>query len=61
VTDQSTSDEQTIPLRSVNVVTTYLPAIDAARTQVTTEMENMVVFGLATMVGSLTTNLLHAR
>lgn len=54
VSDRSTSDEQTIPLRSVNAVTAYLPTIDAARTQVTAEMENMVVSGLATMVGRLT-------
>ncbi|KAF8584833.1 hypothetical protein K439DRAFT_1646830 [Ramaria rubella] len=42
-----------IPLRSINTVTAYLPAIDAARKQVTTEMENMVVSGLATMNQSL--------
>lgn len=48
--ERSISDDSTIPLRSVNAVTAYLPAIDKARAQVTTEMENMVVSGLATMV-----------
>jgi len=44
------SDEQAIPLRSVNAVTAYLPAIEAARKQVTAEMESMVGAGLATLV-----------
>lgn len=43
-------NEQVIPLRSVNAVTAYIPAIEAARKQVTTEMESMVVSGLATLV-----------
>ena len=51
--ERSMGENQTIPLRSVNTVTAYLPSIDAARAQVTTEMENMVVSGLATMVSIL--------
>ncbi|KAF8512431.1 Golgi transport complex subunit 5-domain-containing protein, partial [Gautieria morchelliformis] len=51
--ESSTADEQAVPLRSVNAVTAYFPAIDAARAYVTTEMENMVVSGLATLNQSL--------
>jgi hypothetical protein len=39
-----------IPLRSINAVAAHVPFIEDARTKVTTEMENMVLTGLTTLV-----------
>ena len=36
-----------IPLRSINAVAVHIPSIDSARSKVTTEMESMVLEGLA--------------
>ncbi|KAL1704556.1 Golgi transport complex subunit 5-domain-containing protein [Schizophyllum commune] len=44
---------QKIHLRSVNAVATHIPFIEESRTTVTTEMENMVVAGLASLNQSL--------
>ena len=43
-----------ISLRSINAVITHLPAVEAARGKVTTEMENMVIQGLKDLVSLLT-------
>ena len=39
-----------IPLRAINAVSRHLPTVEAARIKVTTEMENMVMTGLSTLV-----------
>jgi conserved oligomeric Golgi complex subunit 5 len=39
-----------IPLRSLNAVSAHVPFIEDARVRVTTEMENMVLTGLSTLV-----------
>jgi hypothetical protein len=39
-----------IPLRSVHAVAAHVPFIEDARTKVTSEMENMVLTGLTTLV-----------
>jgi hypothetical protein len=36
-----------IPLRSINAVAVHIPSIEYARSKVTTEMESMVLEGLA--------------
>jgi conserved oligomeric Golgi complex subunit 5 len=36
-----------IPLRSINAVAVHIPSIESARSKVTTEMESMVLEGLA--------------
>lgn len=41
-----------IPLRSINAVAAHVPFIEDARTKVTSEMENMVLTGLTTLVSS---------
>ncbi|KIJ39463.1 hypothetical protein M422DRAFT_210357 [Sphaerobolus stellatus SS14] len=46
-------EDEAIPLRSINAVTAYLPAIEASRTKVSYEMETMVIQGLATLNQSL--------
>lgn len=43
-----------ISLRSIHTVITHLPAVEAARAKVTTEMESMVVQGLKDLVVALT-------
>lgn len=43
-----------ISLRSIHAVITHLPAVEAARAKVTTEMESMVVQGLKDLVVALT-------
>lgn len=39
-----------IPLRALNAVSAHVPFIEDARVRVTTEMENMVLTGLSTLV-----------
>ena len=39
-----------VPLRSVRAVTDHIPAIETARNKITSEMETMVLSGLATLV-----------
>lgn len=39
-----------IPLTSINVVRVNLPYIDSARARITSDMESMVITGLATLV-----------
>lgn len=36
-----------IPLRSINAVAVHIPSIESTRSKVTTEMESMVLEGLA--------------
>ncbi|KAI5123858.1 hypothetical protein M0805_005675 [Coniferiporia weirii] len=48
--DAETSE---IPLRSIRAVTGHVPAIEAARAKITTEMETMVLTGLASLNRSL--------
>jgi len=43
-------DSAPIPLRSIKVVSSHEPFIDDARSLITTEMENMVLNGLSTLV-----------
>ncbi|GJJ06135.1 hypothetical protein Clacol_000324 [Clathrus columnatus] len=45
----SITEPDAIPLRSISVVSSYIPALEAAHAQVTSEMESMVMSGLATM------------
>ena len=47
-------DQKTASLNSINVVAAYEPFIEDARSLVTTEMENMVLRGLTTLVGYVT-------
>ncbi|RDX50077.1 hypothetical protein OH76DRAFT_1437882 [Lentinus brumalis] len=49
--DQSNGEH--IPLSSIKAVAVHLPFVDAARTRVTTDMEAMVITGLATLNQSL--------
>ena len=39
-----------IGLRSILAVTSYIPSIETARSKITSEMETMVLTGLATLV-----------
>ena len=39
-----------VPLSSIKAVANYLPYIDSARQRVTTDMEQMVINGLRTLV-----------
>ncbi|OBZ67107.1 Conserved oligomeric Golgi complex subunit 5 [Grifola frondosa] len=45
--------DKRVPLSSVKAVAAHLPYIDAARTRITTDMEAMVITGLATLNQSL--------
>lgn len=45
------TEPDAIPLRSIKVVLSYIPSLEAAHAQVTSEMESMVMSGLATTVG----------
>ncbi|EMD33616.1 hypothetical protein CERSUDRAFT_117729 [Gelatoporia subvermispora B] len=51
--NQEENSEDSVPLTSVKAVAVQLPYIDAARTRVTTDMEAMVITGLATLNQSL--------
>ncbi|RPD78344.1 hypothetical protein L226DRAFT_502792 [Lentinus tigrinus ALCF2SS1-7] len=58
--DQSSGDANAVqssgehvPLSSIKAVAVHLPFVDAARTRVTTDMEAMVITGLATLNQSL--------
>jgi len=42
-----------IPLRAINVVNAHIPVIQEARTQVTSEMESLVLSGLENLVSDL--------
>ncbi|KZT26804.1 hypothetical protein NEOLEDRAFT_1177385 [Neolentinus lepideus HHB14362 ss-1] len=46
-------DGSMVPLRSIHAVAAHVPFIEASRARITTEMENMVVTGLATLNQSL--------
>ena len=46
----SSYPESKFPLRSINVVDAFVPFIEESRRKVTSEMENMVLTGLATLV-----------
>ena len=46
--DDATDSE--IGLRSIRAVTSYIPSIETARSKITSEMETMVLTGLATLV-----------
>lgn len=46
-------DSPAIPLRAINAVAAHVPFIEASRAKITTEMENTVVTGLATLNQSL--------
>lgn len=52
--DSSVSDSatnaNTVPLASVKAVATYLPYVESARQRVTSDMEQMVISGLRTLV-----------
>lgn len=50
--DSSITETDAIPLRSINVVAAYIPALEKAHVQITSEMESMVISGLTTIVGS---------
>ena len=56
-TSQSPLDEDfevtEIPLRSIHAVTGYIPAIESARTKISSEMEIMVLTGLGSLVCDL--------
>jgi len=45
--------EGKVPLSSINAVSAYLPFIDSARTRITTDMEAMIMTGLADLNQSL--------
>ncbi|RPD63802.1 hypothetical protein L227DRAFT_542790 [Lentinus tigrinus ALCF2SS1-6] len=47
------SSGEHVPLSSIKAVAVHLPFVDAARTRVTTDMEAMVITGLATLNQSL--------
>lgn len=47
---KATGDLRTIPLRSINAVAGHIEFIEDARAKVTSEMENMVLTGLTTLV-----------
>ncbi len=49
---QSDDLESRISLRSVNAIAVYVPYIEDARGKVTSEMENMVLTGLTSLVNS---------
>ncbi|KAI0675086.1 Golgi transport complex subunit 5-domain-containing protein [Trametes maxima] len=51
--DHRNGDGEPVPLSSVRAVAVHLPFIDAARTRVTTDMEAMVITGLATLNQSM--------
>ncbi|KAI0645490.1 Golgi transport complex subunit 5-domain-containing protein [Trametes meyenii] len=51
--DHRNEDGEPIPLSSVKAVAIHLPFIDAARTRITTDMEAMVITGLATLNQSM--------
>lgn len=53
-TPQHTDVLAPVPLSSVKVVSTYLPYVDAARERVASDMEQMVINGLRTLVRLLT-------
>ena len=42
-----------IPLRSINAVAAHIPFIESARSKITTEMESMVLEGLAQVASYL--------
>ncbi|OCH92516.1 hypothetical protein OBBRIDRAFT_886245 [Obba rivulosa] len=50
---QEEGGEDNVPLTSIKAVAAHLPYIDAARMRVTTDMESMVITGLATLNQSL--------
>lgn len=46
----TTGGTATVPLSSIKAVSAYLPYIDSARERVTSDMEQMVITGLKTLV-----------
>lgn len=40
-----------ISLRSINAVSSHIPVVQAAREQIVTEMENMLIVGVQELVG----------
>lgn len=50
---ESPDEPSTIDLSSVKAVAVYLPFIDSARSRVTSDMEQMVINGLRTLVSGV--------
>uniref|UniRef100_A0A0W0EYP2 Conserved oligomeric Golgi complex subunit 5 n=2 Tax=Moniliophthora roreri TaxID=221103 RepID=A0A0W0EYP2_MONRR len=53
LSDVNRNSESKLLLRSVNAVNAFIPFIEESRTKVTSEMENMVLTGLATLNQSI--------
>lgn len=56
-TDDVPSVGRHIPLRSIDAVAAHIPFIESARSKVTTEMESMVLEGLAQVASYLSSAL----
>ena len=49
-TEETLTNPEPIDMRSITVISRQLPAIEAAKTRIHAEMENMVLSGLETLV-----------